>query len=352
MNQADSRIRREAHLWRARRDDGVNEAQQAEFQRWIQSDPSHAEAYAEAELLWHGLSTAAVGTALERHIKFQSDSQPTPSRVQFASWMQTGFGFAVAAMLALVVTMMYLDRPTLEPEPGPLPEIVRYQTEFGETKAFELDDGSQLTLGAKSMLTVELSTDTRAVELLDGSAFFSVVHDPMRPFIVRTGAAEVRVTGTSFDLQRKHSVLHVAVQEGSVELSHPFVVAGVIESNHPQGWQRRNGDVIQTRGLSAGQAVIASQEEGIGDTRAVEPNQIGAWRDGQLVYLRATLAEIAADLNRYRARPLVLDEGVESLRLSGTFGVDDIDQLLNTLELALPVQITELDNHDLIELNR
>lgn len=352
MSRPDASIRNEAHQWRARIDDSLNEAEQAEFQRWVQSSPAHGEAYAEAELVWHALGTAPVADAVTRHRKAEAVSHLAASRTHSLSRTFQGAGMAIAAMVVLFVAAAFFYDSTPETESLPQMQTVLHQTELGEIKELRLDDGSQVVLGPRSTIEVALGAHARQVELLAGSAFFDVSSDPGRPFKVRAGAAEVLVTGTAFDLQRKNSGLHVAVREGLVELSHPLVLRSGINANKGQSWERNPGDVIQTVGLAAGEAVSASNSEGIGQTRSVNRDQVGAWRQGQLIYFRASLAEIAADLNRYRNRPLVLDTEVESLRLSGTFKVNDMDQLLDMIELALPIQIIADDEKDLVVPDR
>ena len=54
----------------------------------------------------------------------------------------------------------------------------------------------------------------------------------------------------------------------------------------------------------------------------------------------ATLAEVVAEVSRYRTEPLRVAPGkVAQLRLSSTFSSDDTDALLRALPSILPVAI-------------
>ena len=64
--------------------------------------------------------------------------------------------------------------------------------------------------------------------------------------------------------------------------------------------------------------------------------------------MRASLAEIIDDANRYAKYPIEVDISARDLRLSGTFHANDIDGLLSTLSIALPIEIVTRNDTQLI----
>jgi ferric-dicitrate binding protein FerR (iron transport regulator) len=84
-----------------------------------------------------------------------------------------------------------------------------------------LDDGSKITLHPASEITFrkKLSTDQREVHL-EGRAFFEVVKDANRPFLVYTKAIVTRVLGTSFTIKayKDEREITVAVNTGKVSV--------------------------------------------------------------------------------------------------------------------------------------
>ena len=188
-------------------------------------------------------------------------------------------------------------------------------------------------------MEVTITDAGRKATLAAGSVFFDVAHDEDRPFTVNAGPATVRVLGTAFDLQRKGDALHVAVREGSVRVLRQPGLSGVA-NNAP--------DASVT--LTPGESVVASRAEGVGPKTSVPVGDVGAWRAGQLVYVRASLAEIVDDLRRYADKPISLDDRAAQLRLSGTFKSDDVAGVLAALEAALPINIAERDGAQEIEL--
>jgi len=84
-----------------------------------------------------------------------------------------------------------------------------------------LADGSQVWLNSDSRLTYSnFQNDTvRQVEL-EGEAYFDVVKNPARPFIVHTSSMDVRVLGTAFDVKSYpgESTFETTLIRGSVEV--------------------------------------------------------------------------------------------------------------------------------------
>lgn len=85
-----------------------------------------------------------------------------------------------------------------------------------------LSDGTRVWLNAETEITypVQFSGERREV-LLAGEAFFEVEHDPEHPFIVKTDNFEVKVLGTSFNINTygDQGKAYAALQKGVIEMS-------------------------------------------------------------------------------------------------------------------------------------
>lgn len=92
-------------------------------------------------------------------------------------------------------------------------DIVNIRGSKSEPVAYLLPDGSEvfLTLGSRLRYPKDFNNNQRIVEL-NGEAFFNVKSNPKDPFIVDTGEAKIRVTGTSFLVSAYNSNKEVAVQ--------------------------------------------------------------------------------------------------------------------------------------------
>lgn len=195
----------------------------------------------------------------------------------------------------------------------------------GQTKRVTLEDGSVVTLGARSSISVDISTRTRSVELLRGVAFFSVRHDPKRPFLARFEGVEARVVGTSFELRRMTDAAIVGVSEGTVEVTSSR--AGVQPT-------RGQGSLTQ---LNAGESIsIDPTAENASVVRRESTNDVATWLRGELT-VKNWLVEDVIDVLR-RHYPGVIF--VEPWRLSKDriTGVYSLREPVDSLRLIAATQ--------------
>jgi transmembrane sensor len=182
-----------------------------------------------------------------------------------------------------------------------------------------LPDGSHLDLNGATELQVDFSPGRRHIVLRAGEAMFSVAHDSSRPFVVDTAQGSVTVTGTRFDVRQDPAATRVAVEQGSV---------------------RVQGMGTALAQLGAGQGSHIDEQGNVAAPYTVNAAALTAWRQGKLVFDNATLADVVAEVSRYRTQPLWVAPGkVAQLRVSSTFSTDDTDALLRALPSILPVAI-------------
>src|SRR5690606_33208159 len=126
-----------------------------------------------------------------------AEGERTPSRGPAIWQRRLVGGFAAVAVAALLAVGLNHDRVTA---PGTF--VAQYSTPHGENRNFVLPDGTSVTLGADSVLSVHYRPDTRSLDLVSGEAFFKVTHDSNRPFVVQVGVARIEDLGTEFDVRR------------------------------------------------------------------------------------------------------------------------------------------------------
>ncbi|MNH23072.1 fec operon regulator FecR [compost metagenome] len=67
---------------------------------------------------------------------------------------------------------------------------------------------------------------------------------------------------------------------------------------------------------------------------------VGAWQQGSIIALDRPLAELLADLSRYRSGVLRCDPRIAQLKVSGAFPIDDTDRALAALESGFALRVT------------
>jgi len=311
-------VKAEARNWVLRIASGDDVEVERACAAWRAADPEREAAFRIAWRAWQAIGETPI--ALNENWREEAAAlQLTPTaRLAKAARSRTfrfGLPTALAASIAALLLMPQMHRTA----PTPPPEL-RVATAVAETRTLALDDGSRVTVGAHSGVDVAFAPEARRVILNSGQAYFEVAHDPARPFIVLAGNAEIRVTGTKFDVTRIGDDVRVSVLEGRVEVRRHSAPAAAPEQV-----------------LTAGQRSVLVADAGF---RPAQPAAVpaGEWRTGRLYYADAPLSEILADAQRYSAvRIRVADDRVANMRLTASFRANDMNHFVNDIEAALPV---------------
>jgi len=231
------------------------------FEAWLAADPARAAAYHQAAAADRDLDALLAGARwpgepAARPIVAANDAGPTRRR-----WI----GGAVAAAVALTaVTATWTWRHGAEP--------YMIQTAAGERRVIRLAD-SVVELNGDTRIALD-RRDPRFAALEHGQAMFEVRHDDARPFRVKAGGRTLVDAGTAFEVTSDPGRLEVAVSEG-------LVIAD------PDGQAVR---------IPAGARLVERGHEA--EVSPVRPDDVGTWRQGQLVYDGASLDRVATDLQR------------------------------------------------------
>ncbi|QTB99458.1 FecR family protein [Alcaligenes sp. SORT26] len=205
------------------------------------------------------------------------------------------------------------------------------QTRVGERRWVPLPDGSSLELNTGTQAELRFYEDSRHLHLIQGEVMFSVASCPQRPFTVKAGTTQVRVTGTSFTVRRDAEQVKVLVESGNVEVS------------SGRWWNR------QTRYLAAGSGATISPEEGLSIQTDVDVAAATAWRQGRLIVRDMSLSEVVAEINRYREQPIRIAEAkLGQQRVTASFLLDEQSAVLQALQQILPLQARTQDDGSII----
>ncbi|MEM9624315.1 MAG: FecR domain-containing protein [Pseudomonadota bacterium] len=312
--QTAQHAQREAHRWRSLLDSGCATADDRfRFQKWYAQSDTHAQAFDRAQSTWNTLGDLprdAIDPALFKPSLWES------TRAGLYRWLRTSSrqpALSLASAFALLVGVFVWWQATPQ-----IQEPTQHTTQTGEIRAITFDDGTTVTLGADSRLSILYTDGVRQATLNLGDAFFDVYSEG-RPFKVATNAATIQVTGTSFGISAYDSHTRIAVAEGSVSVV-------------------RAAEVVA---LEAGQTVVAHATR-LSEVQSVESHQISAWRTGRLRYKGATLGEVVADANRYLEQSIrIVDPSVAALKVTASFEVEELKPGLQNLSHVLPIRFVE-----------
>lgn len=242
---------------------------------------------------------------------------------------RTASTWRAAAILAAAAAVVIAARLVLQrsgDERSPMADAGTgrtFATAVGKRDSLRLPDGGRVVLGPASSLVVAAAygRETREVEL-HGEAYFEVVHDTTRPFVVRAGDVSVRDVGTSFAVRADSSrIVQVVVTSGSVALrSAGTAESGILLAAGDVGTVQPDGRVTRRHAESAAQYL--------------------AWMRDSLVFRDASLREVSEELRRWYGVVLRVDDSsLADRHLTMTFAGDPLDRVLRVIGLGLGADV-------------
>ncbi|NLR65921.1 DUF4974 domain-containing protein [Chitinophaga varians] len=201
-------------------------------------------------------------------------------------------------------------------------------------KSVILPDGSALVLRKNSR--VELAEGFNRVNrdlTLTGEAFFDVVKDVHRPFMVHTSAFDIKVLGTVFNVSAYtgHPLMEASLFRGSVEIT---CAQGPAQKIVLQPNQK-----LTIAGTATGKTTAAPVLKVLpldADPVNHKAREI-AWVRNRLEIENEPLADIAGKLEKwYGIRIAFADDAVKQYRYSGTFESETVLKALDALQLSYP----------------
>jgi transmembrane sensor len=274
MHNNSHAIEEAATEWVARIDRGLDRAEEHALEDWLGSDQQCREALHVAQAVWRNLDRAQV-------FKIAAE-QGHPVNVARRSSKPFAYaaGLALLAVAAATTYMSYVRTHT--------------STRIGEIRQVSLDDGSRVTLDTRTRIVLDYGSRARIVRLEAGEALFEAAKDPTRPFEVQAGNMKVQAIGTAFVVRKSSdSEVDVTVTQGAVEVSSS---------------ERPRESVIRVK---AGSSTSLEGEGAIAVPRDLTARQLERatdWTSGTLDLDGTTLAQAAAQINRYNTRQVLISD--------------------------------------------
>lgn len=306
----DSDILAEAADWILLIQSGKLTQQQREaFEQWRARSPAHAQAWQRAEALLTTFDRipGSIGSKTLQGV-------PKMSRRRALR--------GLALLVVVAPTAWYVSSQVRG----------RWQdtafTARGQRRSMSLPDGTRVVLNTDSAIDIQFTPDKKEITLARGEILITSGHDDSaddRPLLVRTVHGSLRALGTRFSVRLIDNATRMAVFEHAVEIS-------------PLAADAR----ILTRGQ---QATFAGR--GILSTSTVDDSD-ALWERGMLLLKNLRLADVVAELSRYRTDVLRCDPAVADLRVSGALSLDDTDRALRVLTQMLPLRIESARPNEIV----
>ncbi|HZL08796.1 MAG TPA: FecR domain-containing protein [Prolixibacteraceae bacterium] len=296
----------------------AGEASETEVQevfQWINSDLENRKEFIQYKKVW------ALTTKLNQNpdkIWNEISSKLTKLKKQ----LNINHYWIMAAGFLLVFglgTMMHYIFPQESQEQFSYLAGTRIEVPLGQMSNVILPDGTtvQLNSGTKLVYSGKFNSGERMVSL-EGEAFFDVTKDQSHPFVIKTNTLDIKVYGTSFNIQAypEDKKINTTLVEGSL---------GIFGKN--------GSELIR---LVPGENATYNEENRKLLVGEVNLDLYTSWKDGLITFRNEKLKDIARKIERWYNVEIIIenDRVGEEIYLGTILKNKPIDQILEIFAMT------------------
>ena len=252
-----------------------------------------------------------------------SSSQSTPLRKLYEQ-------FARIAAILIIPVILYTTYIQFFGPDKAMTEVASQQititSQAGTITKLALPDGSTVYLNSGSTISYPTKFDGHSRNVaLTGEGYFEVVKNKKVPMVVSAGNVNLKVYGTSFNVNASRSAnfVKVTLVEGSVSLSSR---EGKIEGKDEFF-------------ITPGQTATFSKDSKDLTLQNEDTFLFTAWKDGVLLFRNTTFETVLKQLScKFNVDVELKDKSLASIPLDATFRDENINEILRLLALSTPFQ--------------
>jgi len=287
----------------------ADEHTQRIFEHWLQQRSEHLLAWQRVQAL--GDEFAGIPAQLARQTLDSS-----------GRGMRRRKSLKLLGLLTTVSATAWLGR-----DYTPLPAMLAQQhSGTGEQRSFQLDDGSLIQLNSNSAVDSVFDTHRRLIILRRGEIIVNVGADEHstqpRPFWVQTRDGVIHAQSPRFLARERDADTLLAFQGGAV----------TVFPGYRQPVTDSVGGSVATRTplLFTSGGVREFRDNGL---------DVWGWSSGVVSARNMPLRDFIGELSRYRPGVLRCSDAIADRRVSGTFQLADLDQVLALVAQSLRLNV-------------
>ncbi|RKD87825.1 FecR family protein [Mangrovibacterium diazotrophicum] len=228
------------------------------------------------------------------------------------------------AAAVLIVGLLIGNIFLLSRNKSPRNEFYSAIAPIGSVSQVILPDSTIVFLNSGSAVKYTRNEDQNTREVyLSGEAWFKVKKSKQVPFFVHTPFYNVRVTGTEFNVKAYDEDRDVVttLEEGEIRV--------------------QSSEVLKLKNeikLKPGEQLVYNKDEKSIVVSDVKTQIYSSWKDNKLIFVNATLKELAVLLERkYGVEIKIEDKQIAGYHYDGTIKNETILDVLNILQNTLPI---------------
>lgn len=288
-----------ARMW----SDRWSEAEQQACDSWRAADPTH-------ELAWR------------RMLDVTGELFAVPRDITHRALVEQPRRRAALRSMGLLLAMGGLTTLWRHTDDANDRQQLSMHTGTAEVRHEVLHDGTRIALAADSAVDVLMSANRRLLILRHGQVYIETAKEARalpRPFEVLCDYGTVRPLGTRFDVSQHAGQAQANVYQGAV------IITPLLAPEQAMTLQAGQGASFSTSTILLRERVGSANPD---------------WIDGRLVAQDMRLADLLAELSRYRRGVLHCDEAIRDVRVTGVFQLHDSDRALTNLAEAMQLKLS------------
>lgn len=309
-------LKRQAIEWLTHLSSGrVTQSDAEALKRWCGESPAHAEAFAEANLLWGVLGPAT------RNVAARNTAQGgRPARLQVSLGRRAFLGGSAVAATAAAAGYLIV-RPPLALWPSFSELMAEYRTATGEQRQLATAGGAAVEMNTQTSLNVAAAAGGGdRIELIAGEAIVTTGGTMSKPVVVIAADGRTNTGNAKFDVRLDGPSVCVTCLDGSVDIEHRGATAMVRAKQQ-----------------------VTYDDSGLGQVVSVDPGVVTSWRAGVLIFRGELLSRAIEEINRYRPGRIVLvDASLGRRRIDASFRLDHVEEIVPQIERVYGARVRTL----------
>jgi transmembrane sensor len=297
-------------------------AETALVENWLSQNPENQKELAHYQQIWENskkIDSKNFDTDLAwQKVKSRIDESKNKGKIiEFKPARQPFFNsYRIAAgitiLLSAIALIYFLNNNKSE--------LINLETQ-NNTLEKVLPDGSKVFLNKNSKITysTDFEGDTREVSL-NGEAFFDIKRDEYKPFVIDANETEIKVLGTSFNVNAYTKNVKVSVETGKVQFS------------------KKKKQTILTKGE---EAEFVAENDTLLRRNTLDKNTF-AYKTHVYVFEDSSLEHIIKVLSTgYQVPIAIQNPQLQTCRLTVRFDNETLQNSLNIIAETLNLQISK-----------
>lgn len=305
--------------------DELSATEIAELEKWIQHSDENRNTFEQVRMIWDNsrvdFSNVEIdpGKAWDRIRSSIPEGVSSPEKLPGRSPRTY---LRIAASVVVLLGIAYLSAKLIDNRVLKGQEWATVSTGTDRSD-IRLPDGSHVWLNKNSTISYPERFRHRLREVrISGEAYFDVMKERRKPFVVSTGKSLVEVLGTSFNVESEEEgdEVIVTVVSGKVSLS---------ERENPA-----NTVILEPGERGILYISVNRLEKGVNSD-----HNFLAWKTGILTFKSAAIAEVCTALTDYFGIPVLTDPQAnwDDIRLSATYDNKSLEEILKILAFTLNI---------------